>query len=641
MTDTVTRRRFLAGVGGAVGASTTVGTGAATPPAPGAEVSETPGQPPTAAELAAFFDERLPTQLEEHGIAGATVSVVVDGEMRFASGYGVADAAADRPVRADETRFRIGSVSKSITGTAMMRGIEAGVVDLETDVREYVDDLRLPGPAGPVTLEHLGTHTAGFEASGAGVFARSREDMADLGTTVRSDPPARVRPPGELASYSNYGVALAGYALSSAAGRSFADYVHTEVFEPLGMSRSTVAQPPEDSVAAGHVMTADGLDTRGFEFVPERPAGAVSATATDMGRFMLAHLRGGRVNGEQYLAEETVTSMHAARFRNHPAVNGVGYGFYELSRGDTRIVGHHGDTRLFHSLLALFPERDMGLFVSYNTAGASQAREALFDAFISRFTPPGDPDPPQPEGRPAKADAITGWYRGTRVARTEPDRLLGAPGSVQVSVAADGTLVTDPVIGADRQRWVEVEPLVFQAVDGHERLAFREQDGEISYMLQGPLGVAGFRPLGPHEHPLGQAATLAVSLLVMLTALLGWAAGGVYRRVTDGSSMGRRPRAARYLAGGSALLLLAAPAGLVAAVAQQPVVLYGLPAWTTAAFLLSSLGALGAVAAAVVAGVTWRESFWGPMRRLHYTAVAAAAVLFAWLLWYWNLLWPW
>lgn len=58
-------------------------------------------------------------------------------------------------------------------------------------------------------------------------------------------------------------------------------------------------------------------------------------------------------------------------------------------------------------------------------------------------------------------------------------------------------------------------------------------------MLQGPLGIAGFRPLGPHEHTLGQVVMLAVSVLVMLTALLGWAGGGVYRRVTDTPSMGR------------------------------------------------------------------------------------------------------
>jgi Beta-lactamase class C and other penicillin binding proteins len=412
------------------------------------------------------------------------------------------------------------------------------------------------------------------------------------------------------------------------------------VFEPLGMDRSTAAQPPDgelgEAVSKGYVATGDGFQERGFEFVPLRPAGSISATATDMARFMQLHLRGGEFDGEQYLRPETVAGMHDARFRNHPAVNGVGYGFYEMSRGDTRIVGHGGDTQLFHSLLALFPDQNMGVFVSYNTAGSAEARQELLDAFVDEFATPELPTVERSGEAPARADELTGWYRGTRVSATEPAKLLGALGTVRVRTD-DGTLVTEPVApGADSQRWVEIEPLVFRAVDGHERLAFRTEDGEVTHMVQGALG--GFRPLGPLEHPLGQAVGAAASVLLLVLTTVGWVGAGCYRYLRDRPPMDRRPRAARVLVAVSSLLLLAAPTGFVLAVGQNPVALvYGLPGWTAVTFAAPLVGAVGSLAAVGVTAFAWRERFWGPLGRVHYAVVTAALLVVTWLLAYWNL----
>ena len=95
-------------------------------------------------ELESFFDEEIESQLDKHEIAGATVSVVAGGETVFAKGYGYADVEEKEPVRADETLFRIGSVSKAVTGTAVMCGVENGDVDLNTDVNEYLEDFQVP-----------------------------------------------------------------------------------------------------------------------------------------------------------------------------------------------------------------------------------------------------------------------------------------------------------------------------------------------------------------------------------------------------------------------------------------------------------------------------------------------------------------
>lgn len=645
MSSEQSRRRFLARVGTAATAMT-IGPTAATTTATATTTGDTPTQtttdPISTDALQSFFDDRLPDQLEEHDIAGATVSVVADGEQRMSEGYGLADVAGEKPVKADETLFRVGSVSKSLTGTAVMRGVETGRLSLDTDVREYVDGLSFPGEYNtPITLEHLGTHTAGFESVVLGVFTDTAESMPKLETAVNADPPTRVRPPGEFATYSNYGVGLAGYVTSATAGTDYATHIREEVFKPLGMNNSTAAQPPDgelsEAVSKGYVATGDGFQERGFEFVPLRPAGSISATATDMARFMQLHLQRGEFDGEQYLRPETIAGMHDARFQNHPAVNGIGYGFYEMSRGDTQIVGHAGDTRLFHSLLALFPEQDMGLFISYNTAGGIEARQELFDAFVNEFATPELPSIEPSSETPTRADELTGWYRSTRISATEPTKLIGASATVQVRIN-DGTLITDPVApGTDSQRWVEIEPLVFREIDGHERLAFRTEDNQITHMVQNSLGA--FRPLDPLENPLGQTAGFAASMLLLIFTMVGWVGAGFYRYLEDRPPMERRPRVARVLVGVSGLLLLAAPTGLIFAVGLTPdAIVYGLPGWTTVTFAAPLVGTIGSLAAVGATVLAWREQFWGLLGRIHYTVVTAALLVFAWLLAYWNLM---
>ena len=164
-------------------------------------------------DVGAFVDGYVAHQLEDYGIPGATVSVVKDGEVIFAKGYGEADVKAEEPVVADETLFRIASTNKLFTATAVMQLVEEGRLDLDRDVNAYLDDVEIPDtyPGQPVTLRHLLTHTAGFEERITGTLARDADDVAPLGEHLSENVPARVRPPGEVTSYSNYGVALAGH----------------------------------------------------------------------------------------------------------------------------------------------------------------------------------------------------------------------------------------------------------------------------------------------------------------------------------------------------------------------------------------------------------------------------------------------
>lgn len=641
----VGRRTFMAGVGAA-------STGMFTTPAAGS-AGNTRTRRETEPPFEAFFDDILPEQLSKHNLAGATVSVVADGAVQLTKGYGYADVDAREPVRAAETMFPVASTSKAVTGTAVMRAVEAGHVALDSDVNEYLDDVTVPATdADPVTLEHLGTHTAGFESTYVGQYARDRENPRPLGDVLADRVPPRVHPPGEVAHYSNYGIALAGHAASTAAGTTFTEYVREAVFDPLGMDRSTFrATPPEGfddalTTAYDYDEEAEAFEEIDVPYELRRPAGAMATTAVDMANFMLMHLRGGVFDGQRFLSSETVSRMHERRFANHSAVDGLGYMFLERSRGDTRIVRHGGRLRGATSVMALFPDHDIGLFVAYNSTGSPDASEELFDAFVEEYAPPGDPPTVEPDGRPTKADALTGWYRLTRVPASPVKPLFGVAGTLEVRVEDDGTLVTAPSApGVEPIRWIEIEPLVFQAVGDspqvspHDRLAFREADGEITYAFFGsPTG--SYRRLAGYEHPPAHLGLFALFLFAFLSAVVGWTGQTLWWRFTANPPPESRQRTARWVAGLTAGLLLSPLVGLLAWLAGGSAgVGYGMPDWLPVVLALPVVGLLGTAVTVGFAGLAWRDGYWGLGSRLHYTLLAGCCVGGVGLLAYWNLLW--
>jgi CubicO group peptidase (beta-lactamase class C family) len=188
------------------------------------------------AAAAAFFDRELPASMERHGVPGGVVTVVHDGEVVLLRGYGHADLESGDPVDPHTTVFRTGSVAKVVTTTGVMQLAEAGTVDLDTDVTEYVD-VEIPATyADPITLRHLATHTAGFDYVNDGVLTADPAAIPTVETVVKTELPPRVRAPGSASAYDNHGWALMGYVLEQQSGRSYSSYVHDEVFAPIGVS---------------------------------------------------------------------------------------------------------------------------------------------------------------------------------------------------------------------------------------------------------------------------------------------------------------------------------------------------------------------------------------------------------------------
>ena len=196
--------------------------------------SESSRGPTDEREVEAFFDGYLGHQLEDYDIPGATVSVVKDGGVLFAKGYGQASFEKNESVVADETLFRIASITKLFTSTAAMQLVEEGKLDLHRDVNAYLTDVEIPNtyPGRPVTLHHLLTHSAGFEEHYTGSGARNASDVEPLEEYLSEQMPARVRPPGEVSSYSNYGMSLAGLVIQEVSGMPYERYCRRERTRP-------------------------------------------------------------------------------------------------------------------------------------------------------------------------------------------------------------------------------------------------------------------------------------------------------------------------------------------------------------------------------------------------------------------------
>jgi CubicO group peptidase (beta-lactamase class C family) len=408
-----------------------------------------PSLPPaqlTQADLTAFFDGLVPLQIERDDIAGAVVAVVRDGKVIFAKGYGYADLAKKKPVSAEDTLFRCGSISKLFTWTAVMQLVEQGKTNLDADINQYLD-FKIPEPFGkPITMRNLMTHTPGFEETIRDLITVDPKHTRSLRDYLVDHEPKEIFRPGTTGAYSNYGATLAGYIVQRVSGQPFDDYIEQHIFVPLGMTHATFRQPlPKDLqplMSQGYERASGGA--KEFEVVTPFPAGSVAISAMDITHFMIAQLNNGTYNQPdlrrmqvrcpqgapncqgapvplvQILSAQTAILMHSRQYAPDPRVNATCLGFYEETRNGHRIIGHGGDTQYFHSDLHLILDANTGLFVSYNSAGRGDVapRGPLFEKFLDRYFPYTPPATNPLATAAADARAVRGSYIPSRRSQT-------------------------------------------------------------------------------------------------------------------------------------------------------------------------------------------------------------------------------
>lgn len=616
-------------------------------PAPGGFADTTAAAvrgPRDKAEAEAFIDGLMAAWLRDKHIAGVTVSIVRDGSLLFAKGYGYADVEKRKPVDPDKTLFRIGSISKLFTWTSVMQLNEQGKLDLSKDINDYLD-FKIPATyPQPITLKDVMTHTPGLEEDGRDLFTEDSTHITPMGKWLPAHMPARVRPPGTFSSYSNWATATAGYIVERVGGeKSWDDYVEKKIIDPLGMAHTTTRQPLPAKFADDMSV---GYEWKDGQFVPHKfeiitgapPAGSIGASATDMARFMIAHLNNGAYGDVRILGEKQAELMHTRIQGHDPRIPGFAYGFYEQSSHGLRIFGHGGDTEWFHSDLALIPSEKVGVFMSTNTnTGSAISFLPFLTAFLDHYYPENVSVLKPTEGARAGAKRYAGEYLFNRMSFTTYQKILSLFSPIPIAANADGSLLATTPFGG--LRLVSVDSLLFRDVNSGTLVAFREDAGgniTHGFLDAGPMMVMDkvSASQSPSLHRNILILGLVTFLAIILTAIIRF-----FIRNTPG-----RPAVPASVASGRRLLTWAGLALVafvlaVVAMASKPQLLFGdTPTSLRVALALPVLSLLLTLGAGWAAVRQWQATDGTIWMRLRHTGAVVVGLAFFWSMYTWNLL---
>lgn len=624
---------------------------------------EPPAWPPDERTLATLLDPLLDREMARRNIPGAVCVVVADGRLVFAKGYGVTDSDTKQPVDPATTVFRLASVSKVFAAVAVMQLVEQGKLDLHADVNSYLKKLELPQTyPDPVTLDHLLTHTGGFDDRYLGMGARTEADLPPLGDYLARRMPPRVMPSGRYFSYSNHGFALAGHVVEQISDLPFPEYAQRFIFNPLGMTHSTFIITPEiqRNLATGY---ADFRGTRSqvpIDAPQTVPASSLAATGRDMANFMIAMLQLGRFGNTRILGEAAARDMQATHFTQRQGLPGRAYAFEERFENGLRVLEHGGHIFGFISEMILIPEKNTGLFMSYNTQETGMDN-AVLHAFYNRFFP-AKPEPAiwtTPPGWETRRQGIGGCFRINRYARTTFVKF----GTIATEVVSEVRLASGEKPGSLHLAYfdsfgrtrpsgelIEVEPDYYRRLDRNgsddpkdwsfankPRVALeRDAEGRVTCLF---VDGRTYERMRWFEHRHFLLACIAFALLAPLSWLLAiplrrWSRRGHpvpetawSRRICRLATVTVLGQVA-FLAGFALFLLLTIPNEVG----------YGPPPALIAVLSIPLCILAGEIALLTGIAVAWMRGEPGTLRRIHLTLVTLGLAVFLALLHYWNLL---
>ena len=587
-------------------------------------------------DLAGIVSPLVSRQLEENKIPGASVVVVKDGRRVFAKGYGVADVEARTPVDPERTAFFTGSMAKAFTATAVMQLAREGRLSLDEDVNRYLGTFEIEDtyPGKPVTLRHLLTYTAGFDENMLGVAVEDPEDAPPLGESLEERQPERVRPPGARIAYDNYGVALAGHVVEAVSKQPFAKYVDEHIVRPLGMTGTSFAVPTpehiEKRLAGGYRPSGDGFTADSGQYGPWTPSGTGPVTTpADMGRFMIAQLGGGEAIGGPEVTDPLRTRHHTHDDR----MPGMGLTLEERPRNGHPRWYKDGDVPGFHSVMALLPEQNAGVYVVYNGDGADGnalfLAQQVMDAVTDHYAPPASRLTGTSAGLGGDVSEYEGTYRSNRTSNSDLTRFNSLMTGITVTAGEDGALTTSGIsMDPDKstQHWVQTQPGLFTEKGGQDRIAF---DGETLVTTANPAD--SYDRLAWYDEPPLHLGLLVAGAAAFLIAFVAFPVVALVRGVRSRPVHPLPARLTRTLAWLAGALVTAFLTGMSRAMSDGNAVMemvpLGSPELTTLPYIATaSFAAAIPLAVAVVAA--WWKGWWGRTGRISLTLLVVASVPF-------------
>lgn len=514
--------------------------------------------------LPADLDALMRAEVDRLGGTGAAVALVIDGQIAHTAGYGLADRGHGRPVEADTTVFGLASTTKTFTALAAVLLANEGLISLDRPLDPPAAHGDLAARAGRPTLARLLTHTAGLEDVSIGSAARSPENLRPLQDYLQAYLHDPVMPAGELSSYSNVGYALAGHVLERASGEPLSRILATRVFDPLGMSSTSLAQPLPEDLQARRAIAYQGPepDARPVPriYFNDYPASGLFGTATDMGRFHAALL--GHVDP---LRPAVVERMTSTAHRNHPELPGLTLGFAEAEHHGVRTLRHGGDWQDYSNAGYLAPERGVALFVAFAHPDGGPVAEKAWALVLERLVAEDRGDTEQPPSEsvdvgPTDPDRFAGTFRRERYSRHTIAKLGILTGQVlQADVSADG---------GQLRLWGQpleaVASRTFRRPDSLRVGMRTDAEGRATHLFFGSDPHNTYRRLRWYEGATLQAALLGSIWSVLGIVLLGSGVRGRRRRATRSGSTLTAPPGSLLAMLGLAWLVLPVQVGILA-----------------------------------------------------------------------------
>jgi CubicO group peptidase (beta-lactamase class C family) len=377
------------------------------PPPPAASIVPDPAAAgATSREKFATLVERWSAALAAEQVPGGAIAIVENGRLAFSAGVGVKRKGTPDPVTADSL-FRVASASKMIIAAAMMKLVEAGRIDLDRPVTEYVPYFRRGAGYDPtaVTLHMALTHTAGLPDDVTVSCPVGPGALRDYFEKYSTEP--LWTPPGRLFDYSNTGYALAAAAIAEVTQRPFEDVVAETIFTPAGMTTATF--DPALAMAADHVVghADDGspqYEPNAYDCEFMRAPGGVMASVKDYAHFLEMLL----ADGGSVLTAESITAMEAAQVATQlTPERSYGYGLFSDRYKGLRLIGHPGGLPGFGAFAAVVPERRFGVVVLIN---AEQIPESILMGALDTFLGLADTPLPRYETPPSSWSQYVGTY---------------------------------------------------------------------------------------------------------------------------------------------------------------------------------------------------------------------------------------
>jgi CubicO group peptidase (beta-lactamase class C family)/D-alanyl-D-alanine dipeptidase len=335
--------------------------------------------------VTAPLEKLIQTEMHNQALPAVSIALVDDRQLVWAKGFGLADP--KRKIAANEnTIYRVGSVSKLFTDTAIMQLVEKGEIDLDAPVSRYLPDFHPTNPFGnSITLRELMSHRSGLvREPPVGHYFDSTAPT--LKATVESlNSTTLIYPPGTHTKYSNAAIAVVGYLLQQHVGKPFADYLRDAVLKPLGMSSSSFVPTPEvrAHLADAIIQTYDGRIIQAPTFqLGMQPAGCMYSSVTDLAKFLNMLFAGGNGKNGRVLEAQTLHQMWQPQFQESKERGNFGIGFL-LSQLDGHVlVGHGGAIYGFATEVEALPADKLGVVVvttsdSANAAMTKVANQAL------------------------------------------------------------------------------------------------------------------------------------------------------------------------------------------------------------------------------------------------------------------------